>query len=81
MVTEVSVCGAATVDVDGTSFGKGPPDIASVEGCCIEKDRCPGGTDEVLRRPEIVRLKRKSVSGLRCAGQDAEGVRRVIYIC
>ena len=81
MVAEVSVCRAATVDVDGAPLRRGVPDIAGVKGCCVEENRCAGATDEVLRRAEIVSLKRESFCGLRRAGQDAEGVRRVIHIC
>ena len=80
MIAEVSVCCPATIDVDSAPLGIGASDIAGVEGCRVEKDRCTGGPDEVLRRTEIARLKWESFYGLRRARQDAEGVRRVIYI-
>ena len=81
VIAEVSVCCPATVDVDGTPLGGGAADIAGVKGCRVEKDCCAGGADKVLCGAKIVSLKRRSFCGLRRARQDAEGVRRVVYIC
>lgn len=57
VIAEVSVGGAATVDVDCAALGGGASDVTSVERRCVEEDRGAGGTDEVLRGVEVVSLK------------------------
>ena len=81
VIAEVSVGCPATVDVDGAAFGGGASDIAGVEGCRVEENRCASVTDKVLRRAEVVSLKWKSFCGLCRTGQNAEGMCRIIYIC
>lgn len=57
VIAEVSVSGAATVDVDGAALGGGEAHVTGVERRCVEQDRGASGTDEVLRGVEIVSLK------------------------
>ena len=80
VIAQVSICRAATVDVNRATLGRGLPDIAGMEHPRIEQNRRASGSDEVLRRIKTVSVKRRSFRGLRRAGQDAEGVRCVIHI-
>lgn len=79
IIAQVAVCRATTVEMNGSTFRSGLPDIAGMEHYRVEQDRGAGRTGDVICLCEVVSVERL-LSRMCRTGQNAKGMRCVVYI-